>query len=291
MDLLERLQDPRPILLDAAMGTALIERGLQLEKEDAISWSTAHREQILAVHRSHVAAGAELLLADTFGARAATFIELTSAVAIAKEAGARWTAIPIWPGLGGKIFAQLLRNADRAGADAIWLETGMQLADVARSLRIARDETGLPVAVTLALAAFPSQLQTSEAKQAQELIELLGGLAQKGAAMVGLNCGPWDLEREQRSIKTLASHGCAALVPDHRALARPLELPLMIRALADRLPVPLILKPDAGTGTPVSWARLMGRCVESGARLVGGCCGTGPTHLRALAREIGRAGV
>lgn len=257
---------------------------MQLEKQDAIGWPTAHREQILAVQRSNVAAGAEFLLADTFGARAASFVEL----AIAKESGARWTAIPIWPGLGGKILAQLIRTANHAGADAIWLETGMQLADVERSLRIAREETELPVAVTLALATFPSQLQTSEEKQAQELIGLLGGLAQKGAAMVGLNCGPWGLEREQRSTKTRASHGCAALVPDHRALARPLDLPLMVRALAKRLQVPLILKPDAGTRTAEIWARMMGRCVESGVRLVGGCCGTGPGHLLALAREIGR---
>jgi len=106
---------------------------LQLEKQDAIGWPTAHREQILAVQRSNVAAGAEFLLADTFGARAASFVEL----AIEKESGARWTAIPIWPGLGGKILAQLIRTANHAGADAIWLETGMQLADVERSLRIA----------------------------------------------------------------------------------------------------------------------------------------------------------
>ena len=238
------------------MGTALLGRGLALAHEDAISWTLTHPDEVAAVHRSHVEAGAELLLANTFGARAPTREELQGAVRIARESGARWVAVTLWPGLRKVALGAAARVAADCGADAIWVETAMSAEEAGLALQVARAESSLPVAVSLAFAAFSGagDLEASAPRQ-------LARLAEQGAAIVGLNCGPWN---------ALSATSLAALA----------------RSIAERVAVPFALKPDSGSCATPLWARLGASCVESGARLVGGCCGTDAAHLHALNRAL-----
>ncbi len=234
------------------MGTALLARGLALSQEDAISWTLTHPDEVAAVHRSHVEAGAELLLANTFGARAPTGEEARAAVHLARESGARWVAVALWPGLRETALGAAVRVSADCGADAIWLETAMSSAHAERALQIAREETSLPVAVSFAFAAFSGAPDLVASAPAQ-----LARLADAGAAIVGINCGPWD----------------APSAPSLAALTR---------EIASQMSVPFALKPDSGSCASPLWARLIASCVESGARLVGGCCATRAEHLRAL---------
>jgi len=216
--------------------------------------------EVLSIHRAHVEAGAELLLANTFGARPPTRAELTAALSLARKAGARYAAVALWTGLPTAELAETARAAAGAGADALWLETAMHADQACRALEAALGAGELPVAITLAFSAFPAGDAPADVYGPP-----LAQLASQGASVVGLNCGPWDA---------------------HGASGRTTELAVLVRALSSALPVPLALKPDAGARTPGAWAAAVADAARSGAALVGGCCGTGAPHLRALRDEL-----
>jgi methionine synthase I (cobalamin-dependent) len=179
---LRRLARPASILLDGAMGTALLARGLDLSSERAASWSLSHPDEVLAVHRAHVGAGAELVLTNTFFAP--TDAECARALELARASGAALVGASLsagQPGLAASIAAL-------AGADVLWLETATSLEQALEAVRIARATSGLPVVVTMARF---------------ELAGSLGQLAAAGAAAVGLNCSPWP--RAAGALAALAS--------------------------------------------------------------------------------------
>ena len=221
---LERLEQPRPVLLDGAMGTALILRGLDVSRARAPEWSIARPEEVLAVHRAHVAAGAELVLTNTF--LQPTDAECAASLRLARDSGARL--------VGGSLYAGVEDLAGRvralAGADVIWLETAVSLAQAERAAEVAQRETALPVVVTLA--AFVA----GEARTRPGLLR-------------GFNCGPWGPATSPRArVLKLDGDGRA---PDEwaRLLARsgaqlvggccgatPAHTAALARALAGREP-------------------------------------------------------
>lgn len=253
MDLRARLAGPRPLLLDGAMGTALLARGLDPRAEPASRWALTRPAEVRAVHAGCARAGAELLLTDTFGGGPPSPEEARAAVGLARaglaEAGREGlVGLSLWAGLPAEAVAGLAADAAQAGADAVWLESAVS-AESARAALAAALRGPLPVVATLAFTALG----------APGWRELLGELGRAGAAAVGLNCSPWP-------------HAPGALA----ALAR---------ELSAALPVPLVLKPD-GALAPGPWAAEVSAAAAAGARLVGGCCGTSAAHLAALAARL-----
>ena len=82
------------LLLDAAMGTALIARGL---RGRAPEWNLSHPDAVLDVHRSHVEAGAEVVLTNTFAG--ANPNEAEAGLRLARKSGAEFVAGSLWAGL------------------------------------------------------------------------------------------------------------------------------------------------------------------------------------------------
>lgn len=245
----ERLLYPQPLVLDAAIGTALIARGLDLTRDTAAHWALSNPAVVRALQRSHVRARAWVLLTDTFGQRAPSALERDAAIRLARgafadEGRAGFVGLSLWAGLPAREVRQALQGLDLGAVDALWLETGTSGPVAVDALLTAR-ETGLPVVVTMAFTAL-----------AHDFSSWLETLAREGAVAVGLNCSPWP--REAGGLARLA------------------------RDLAFSLPVPLVLKPDAGGLHADDWARELWGAVGAGARLVGGCCGTGSEHLAAL---------
>jgi 5-methyltetrahydrofolate--homocysteine methyltransferase len=153
------------LFLDAAMGTALIAKGLQWR---APEWNLTHPEIVLGIHRAHVAAGAELVLTNTFAG--ASSEEAAAALRLARASGARWVAASLWAGLPDlpRQIAQL------GGADAIWLESATGADQALFAVRTAAAATALPIVITCAMRAAP-----------------LDELRSAGAAAAGYNCSPW----------------------------------------------------------------------------------------------------
>jgi len=163
------------VLLDGAMGTALLALGL---RGRAPAWNLSHPREVLGVHRAHVEAGAQIALTNTFAG--ASEEEAAAATRLARESGAQFVAGSLWAGLHdlGRQIAQL------AAADAIWLESATSAAQALSALRVAKDVTALPIVVTCAMPAAP-----------------LDELSREGAVAAGHNCTPWPARAGARLLK------------------------------------------------------------------------------------------
>ena len=253
-----------PILLDAAMGTRLLARGLDLASDDPSLWVIDHPEDVLAIHRLDVQAGSDALLTNTFGANRAWLSRFGRgdearsinhrAVELAREAagpdrhliGSIGPTVSDHPGAFREQADALLG----AGVDALLLETH-RLDQAEAALRLLR---GSPVPVLASLFAWPDPV----AESARRLIDL-------GALAIGANC----------------------LV----GMALAIEIARRLRAACDH---PILLKPSAGLPgspleTPEAFEAAVPELLALGVRLVGGCCGTTEAHVSALRAGLSAA--
>jgi 5-methyltetrahydrofolate--homocysteine methyltransferase len=289
-----RLRSGVPLVLDGAMGTALMGRGMPPgECPEALNLS--HPGWIAEAHRGHLEAGADLLTSNTFGASPlklaphgldsrAEEINLR-AVDILREAaaGRAWLAGSIGP--SGRLllphgdmepvevrdsFRRQAGALARAGVDAFIVETATDLAEALLALEACREtDPAIPVLVTLTFDEGPRGFCTLMGQTAGDCA---GALERAGADAVGSNCGV----------------GIDGMVP-------------IIRRMREATALPLIVQPNAGLPvqdlenwtypqTPEffeEWAPLL---LGAGVTLIGGCCGTTPDHIRALRRAVdGRA--
>jgi 5-methyltetrahydrofolate--homocysteine methyltransferase len=253
----------RPLLLDAAMGTRLIAKGLDLAFDDPSLWVIDHPEEVSRVHRHDIQAGADALLTDTFGANRAwldRFGRGDQALVINRRATELARSAPgpdrfligsIGPTASDHPTA-LLEQAEilaESGVDALLLETH-RLDQAEASLRLLR-EVRVPILVSLF--AWPDPVDDS----ARRLIDL-------GALAIGANC--------QVGMKPA------------------LELARRLRLACDH---PLLIKPSAGLPgsppeTPESFGDAVAELLDLGVGLIGGCCGATEAHISALREQINR---
>jgi 5-methyltetrahydrofolate--homocysteine methyltransferase len=259
------------------MGTALFARGLPVDVPPE-AWLTERPWEVAAVHAGHAAAGAELLLTCTFnlarldlagasqdpGELAGRAVPLARAARprlVAGCIGATGLALPgsrqPAPGELTERYDAAVRALAAAGVDLIWLETQLDLAEARLALRMAR-RTGLPVVTTAWLRPAPGGMEALDGQPGEEF---LSALWRDGAAAVGVNC----------------------VAPDRHLVE-------VVAATAAAVPVPLVVKPNAGLPgeqvAPAAFARGVAEAVLAGASMAGGCCGSGAAHLRALGDRI-----
>ena len=279
------------ILLDGGMGTQLQAKGLR-PGEIPEDWNVERPDDIAAVHRAYVAAGAQVVYANTFGAnrlkyhgRHALEEVIGAAVRIAKGSGAK-VALDIGP--TGRLlkpagdlafedayaaFAEQIRVAlgsdgvgkgasDGAKPDLVVIETMSDVYELKAAVLAAKENCDLPVYATVALGEDGKLLTGGSVECVAALLESLGVDA------YGFNCG---------------------LGPDRM-------LPFVER-LARVSTKPIIVKPNAGlpkvvdgrtvfTVGPEEFAGHVEKLVAAGASVVGGCCGTTPAHVACLASRV-----
>lgn len=282
-----RLADRAPLLLDGAMGSELHARGL----DTALPlWSAAALEQapdaVAALHRDYVRAGAEIVTTNTFRTRRRTFAKVGRpeaaaplarlAVTLARSSGARFVAGSLGPledcyeparvpddtacaAEHGELAAQLAE----AGVDLLLVETMNTLREARAAVRAAQ-ATGLPVIASFVCGGGAALLS------GEPLAEAAIALLDEGVAALAVNCTP----------------------------TATLDVPLraLLTAVAGRVPCGAwgnVGVTDAIQGftcteelAPDDYAERAHRWLDLGARIVGGCCGTGPAHIAAVARMI-----
>lgn len=284
----------RPLLLDGGMGSMLIARGLA-GGEAPERWVLERGDEVAAVHRAYVEAGADAVTTCTFGghplrlARAGLAGEVErvagAAVALARASGARFVVGDLGPcgeylppvGHADPValeagFERLAGALAAAGVDALLAETMSDRREAATALAAARRAAPtLPVLVTLTVERRRRGFFTI---MGDPLAASLAALAGAGAAAVGVNC-------------TLAS---GDLLDAAREVRR--ELP--------GLDCPLLFQPNAGlpvleagvaryAQAPELFAADLAAIAALGVGALGGCCGTDPRFIAALARRLGRA--
>ena len=268
------------LVFDGAMGTMMQAAGLAQPGVVPDLLNITRPDDITAIHRQYVEAGAEVITANTFGANArklegrATVAEVyVAAVACARAAGARYVAGDIGPTgallqpMGElsfeeayELFAEQASAAQAAGCDLLLVETLADLREAKAAVLACKENSTLPVFVTMT---FEEDGRTFLGTKPQVATAVLSAL---GAHAVGANC----------------SLGPAQMEP-------------IVRELASTCRVPLMVQPNAGLPriedgqtvydvTAQDFAAAMEGILDAGASVVGGCCGTNPAFIAELVR-------
>lgn len=272
------------------MGTQLQARGLAPGEIPEL-WNLNRPDDIRAVHAAYLAAGADIIYANTFGANAAKYHGdapladvISAGVAVAREAAAsasspekpRFVALDVGP--TGRLlrpagdfefdaaydaFAEQVRIGAAAGADLVVVETMGDTLELKAAVLAVKENCNLPVFATVSLGEEGTLLTGGNVECVAALLEGLRVDA------LGFNCG---------------------LGPDKM---RP-----YVERFVNAVELPVIVKPNAGmpkvvdgktvfTVGPDEFAEDVASLVSAGASVVGGCCGTTPAHIAAVTSRLG----
>ncbi len=290
--LLARLLAEKPVLLaDGATGTNLFQMGLTSGDAPEM-WNETHPDRIQALHRAFVEAGADIILTNSFGcnrrrlmlhgleARTRDLAERAArnARAVADEAG-RPVVVGGSVGPTGDLFAPLgplteaeaidvfaeeMEGLKAGGVDVIWIET-MSAVEEIRAAVAAAARVGMPCVVT---ASFDTAGRTMMGVAPADLAGLAAELPNPPLA-VGANCGVGASDLLVSIGAMTAAHPDAIVVAKANC-----GIPHFVGDTCEYSGTPELM------GT---YARL---AMDSGARIVGGCCGTSPHHLAAMRRAL-----
>jgi methionine synthase / methylenetetrahydrofolate reductase(NADPH) len=279
----------RLMVCDGAMGTMLHAAGCALDRA-LPEVNLSDPKLVAAIHESYVSAGADVIQTNTFGANRLWLAghgypdqveEINrAAVGIAREMSERsgrevFVAGSVSPAVTARqrrqvgaaerkdVLAEQIRSLAAAGVDLLILETFGYLDELAEAVAVAAGACDVPI---VAQATFADDGRTLGGETPHEVASVLGELP---VAMLGTNCtiGP------QRMLAVVES---------------------LVRYSA----LPVSAQPNAGQPRKVGhrrfefsidatyFARYLRRFAEAGAAMVGGCCGTTPTHIEAAAANV-----
>jgi homocysteine S-methyltransferase len=285
---LTRLLNPAPVLFDGAMGTQLYARGVPLQRcFDELN--LFEPDLVQAVHRAYIDAGAEVIETNTFAANRAQLTAFGRAdkvreinlrgVKIAREAkevsgqnvfiagsvssiGQPLAPIGVLDPLAARaIFVEQIEALLEAGVDLLVLETFGGIAELREAVLAAQSVSAdLPLVASLSPASdggVCSEMDTQLASEVDELNAL-------DVTAIGINCGGGP-QAALDALETIARHTTR----------------------------PIVAMPNAGyptliggrhhyAATPAYFADSARRLLTGGAKLIGGCCGTGPEHIAAM---------
>lgn len=269
------------LFLDGGMGTLLQKEGL-MPGELPENWNMERPEVIQRIHRAYVEAGSQIVLTNTFGANAVKYHGqpytlkqvVNAAVANAKSAG-RDIIVALDVGPTGKLlapmgdlsfedayeaFREVMIYGEQAGVNLIHIETMSDTYETKAAVLAAKENTDLPVFVTLI---FDERGKLLTGGDVPAVVALLEGLR---VDAIGMNCGM----------------GPKQMLP-------------ILKELRNYTSLPIIVKPNAGLPkqkdgetyydiTPEEFASALQEIVRQGACVIGGCCGTTPEHIRAMTK-------
>lgn len=272
----------RMLFFDGGMGSLLQEKGLK-QGELPETWNLKKPEELIRIHREYLEAGADIVLANTFGANRFKYDNLDEIIAAGianaktavRESGKKaYVALDMGP--TGKllkpmgtldfeeavsVYAEVVRAGEKAGADLILIETMSDTYELKAAVLAAKENSSLPVMATVV---FDEGHKLLTGASPENVVALLEGLR---VDALGINCG-----------------------------LGPKQMKPIFERLAQFASVPLIIMPNAGLPRvengrtvydvdPAEFAEDMAEIIAMGAWFAGGCCGTTPAHIRALTEK------
>ncbi|MFC2135858.1 homocysteine S-methyltransferase family protein [Bacteroidota bacterium] len=290
ISLLEKLKGGEILLADGAMGTELFRRGLKMGECPEL-FNVINPEAVQEVVQLYIDAGSEIVLTNSLGGSALKLsdynledrteeinskaVEIVRAVAKGKA----YVAASVGP--SGKIlkpygdaepdelresFARQVKAMAEAGADAFCIETMIDLSETEIAVKTAKAVApDIPVMATMTFNETPKGFFTVMGNNIPSVVEVL---TNAGVDIIGSNCG----------------NGLEKMINIAREFKKATDLPLIIQSNAGM--------PETKNGelhfpeTPEFFASKVGELIETGVKIIGGCCGTGPEHIRAIRMVI-----
>ena len=285
---LKRIKAGEILISDGAMGTFLHEKGLQ-GGECPESWCVSHPKEVQDIAQAYVDAGSDVVESNSFGAssfklKAYGFgdkveeFNVAAAKAAKKAIGNKgFVAASVGPtghiveDEGGDTTPQKLYDAFKeqvvalaeGGADAICIETMSSVVEAEQAIKATKENTNLPVICTFAFEQGAKGFRTMMGVKPDRAAK---AAVAAGADIVGCNCG----NGIQKMIEI--TRQMRAAVPD---------TPILVHSNAG----PPIMEGDhvVFKETPEFMASYVPELIEAGANIIGGCCGTTPAHITAMA--------
>ena len=288
--LLEEIKKGKVLVSDGAWGTFLYQRGLQ-QGECPELWNITHRDDVLAIAKSYIDAGADMILTNSFGGSPVRLrhyelneraFELNeAAAAISREAAGEDHFVLGSIGPSGAMmmmgetseeelfegFSLQAEALKRGCVDAICVETMTDIQEAAIAVRAAKQATGLEVICTFTFDKTVSgEFKTMMGVSPEEMVS---AMKDEGADIIGTNCGN-------------GFENMLGIVKEIRMVDK--TTPVLVHANAG-LPIFNNGKVDYPE-TPDMMASRVNELIEIGANIIGGCCGTTPLHIKAIADVI-----
>jgi 5-methyltetrahydrofolate--homocysteine methyltransferase len=288
--LLKALKSGKVHVSDGAWGTMLQERGLQAGECPEL-WNITRRDDVLAVARSYIQAGADMILTNSFGGSPIKLahyglqdraVELNeTAAAISREAAGndRFVLGSVGPTgemlMMGQVTEESVYDGFRiqaealkkGGVDAILVETMSAIDEATIAIRAAKEATGLEVICTFTFDKTPKGgYRTMMGVSPADMVK---AVKEAGASIIGANCGNGfdQMVEVVREIRKADS-----------------STPVLVHANAG---LPVIEDGKVVySETPAAVASMARELAKCGANIIGGCCGTTPDHIRALVKEL-----
>lgn len=289
MNLSEALKSKRILLLDGAMGTQLDKRGLMSRGRNNLDAT----EAVLEIHREYAECGCDALTTNTLTMNR-IFIEThnvdvsvrdvnKAGAELARQAAGSDRFVLGNIGSTGQLlepygtykesqFCDAFREQAAVlaefGVDGFIIETMFDLREAVCAVRACKEIAPLPVIASMTFATEEKGGRTMMGDSAEQCAV---SLADAGTDAVGANCGDLD----------------------------PSQMAVVVAYLGSATTLPVLAQPNAGKPkligdktvfemAPGPFASGIAECLRAGAGLVGGCCGTTPEHIRAVAEMLTR---
>lgn len=289
ISLLDRIKQPRVIIADGAIGTLLIERGLK-KGEPPEKVNLENPEILEEIAGEYFEAGAEIIQTNTFGAsplKLASFgladkteeINKNAVRSVKKAVGNR-AYVSGSCGPSGKLlqpygdvsedemidsFQKQLKILINEGVDNICIETMTDLKEAVLAVQAAKSiSQSVPVCATMTFDSTPRGFFTIMGVSIEQAVK---GLTEAGADVIGTNCG----------------NGIEKMTLIAREMRKFTSIPLIVQSNAGipALKHDRLIYPES----PEYMSKWIPQLIDTGVKIIGGCCGTTPAHIT-LFRKI-----
>lgn len=290
MNLLDELKQNKILLSDGALGTLLHAKGLE-PGECPEYWNISRKKEVLEIAEAYVIAGSDIITTNSFGGSRIKlsqygYGDLTgelnfAAASISREAAGTSKHVAGSIGPTGKMlimgdvtedelydnFREQSVALEKGGADIILIETMSAIDEASIAVKAARENTLCTVIITMTFSSDPSgEYHTMMGVSPEEMVT---AMKNAGAHIVGSNCG----------------NGIKEMIGIVKAIRQ-----------ADKH-IPVIIQPNAGIPefidgktvyreTPQLMSSFVRDLLDAGANIIGGCCGTTPSHIKEFAKIL-----
>ena len=287
MNFLEYINKNKVTLLDGAMGTELKKRNVMGDPENNIK----NKEIIKDIHKSYINSGSKAIITNTFSMNRLYLenkkkdydLELINkeGVKIAKEAAQDNIFVLGDISSTGKllkpygeyeenefvdVFKEKATYLKEAGVDAFIIETMVDLREAVCALKACKEVSNLPVIVSISFDTLKNGGRTIMGNSVKECVQKL---EENKVDVIGTNCGSLS----------------------------PIQIAEVVKIMKKNTKLPIMVKPNAGQPklkgdqtvydmTPEEFTKGIISCINNGASIVGGCCGTTPKHIEYLNNKL-----